>query len=441
MLNLDQLPPPSPSLRAFLEKYDLTTHLRVRTPSDIDLSILEGSLPPPSGGAVHAVFNIHPDYGHYDLVKRGLTTEILSLAKFGSRGRFGLTPTLAAIDRLRTSFGGLPIVNAHTVGTNGRRHLQIYAASLFPPFAYGNPYFAGDIKAENRTLLERAQAIGVGYGGFGALTGTHDRAADFKEENFLALNDGNLLTAIGIWDSVQRAMHLRNVNPRDARIAVLGATGAVGIAFLRHTLGQLASVNLAVKSSVLKLNWLAQILRAAGSDVTEFSGTDAARAAVEHADVVIIVTADPSLCLPAAAFGIAEVIICDAARPRASALDLPRELPHAFIYDGPTVWMKDGEVASPDQFGLEAGEILCCMAQTSLLALWGCRDHFGIYPRKMSHEEFRHFFGETLAQDLNQIRLLFEAAEFQFTPWFRWHERIFYPREHISRALVKTAVA
>ncbi len=414
-------------------------------PQKYNLTILDGKLNNPPQGVRHSAYLIHGDYPHFGHISRAVYNSVIKIKKIlDEKGRhcnfnalYAMTRSVA--DKLTNDLGS-PCVNAHITD---RGQVQLYLTSMFPPYAFGAPnrLFSDALLDEMRGLLEAGDEMGASYAGFGALTCTGKRMQTIaREGSVMPVNDGNILTAIGILHSLEQALKYKGLKWYNTRLAIVGATGSVGMALCqllgheRHNIdGKSAlfkQIILCAKTSSRKLSALARFLRDQGNeDVKGCLGSQATMQGIKSANVVVILTSDPMLTFSADVFANDVQIICDATRPRSTDAGLPNQLPDVLVYDGPTVLFK-GQVLYPEIFGLEQNEILCCMAQSSLLAEADFKQSFAVYSDSFANEdEVVEFIKYRLRRDIVKMAILFDQSGWKFADYFRWHEWILHPRK------------
>lgn len=406
-----------------------------------DLKILEGNLSQAPPGMRHSLWLIHGDYPHFKHLSPPIYEAVMEIkAILDDRGKHCdydmlYTMTRSVVDKLKADLYP-PAVNAHITD---RGQIQLYVTSLFPPYAYGLPSetWREALLEEMQDLIELGKDMGTSFAGFGALTGTGKRIQVIAEDPIMPVNDGNILTAIGILDSLKKAFAYKNLSFEETSIAIIGATGSVGTSLCHLMLEHKCNLILAAKSSGRKLKALAQIMREHGSKVEERLGVMESLDAVKFSDVVVILTGDPMLKYTKENFSRTVKIICDATRPHVTAVNLPNELPNALVYDGPTV-LFPGKMLYPDIFGLEENELLCCMSQNSILAEAGVNENFAVYPVVWkSEEDVKEFFFGRLSEDIETVKRIFAQSGSRLADYFRWHEWILHPAaaRHCSRAI------
>lgn len=412
-------------------------------PENYNLTVLKGKPDPAPQGVRHSAYLIHGDYPHFNHISGAIYRATMKSKKIlDAKGRhcnFDMlyVMTRSVADKLAADLASR-CVNAHITD---KGQVQLYLTSLFPPYAFGAPnkLFSNALLDEMRYLLEVGSEMGASYAGFGALTCTRKRMKTIHSEgSVMPVNDGNILTAIGIVSSLEKALKHKGLKWHNAKIAIVGATGSVGMALCqmlgreRHCIGGDTSLFkqmiICAKTSKRKLSAIANFLREEGSEsVVECLGLEETAIGIKSANVVVILTNDPMLKFGAEAFADDVQIICDATRPRSTDSGLPNQLPNVLVYDGPTTLFK-GQVLYPEIFGLEENEILCCMAQNALLAEANFDQSFGVYEDNFSSEQdVREFLKNRLSKDILQISKLFYESGWKFSDYFRWHEWILHP--------------
>jgi fatty aldehyde-generating acyl-ACP reductase len=210
-----------------------------------------------------------------------------------------------------------------------------------------------------------AERLGAGILGLGAFTKiVGDRGVTVARELAIGVTTGNSLTAATAVEGALAAAARMDVDPRNARVAVLGATGSIGAVCCRLLAPQVGGLVLAARHRD-RLEALAARLRTEAS--TAVAVTSDVREAVSSAEIVLTVTSatdvlvEPEDLRPGA-------VVCDVARPRNVSRLVYERRRDVLVIDGGVI-----EVPGPVDFGLDfgfpAGTCEACMAETMLLAL------------------------------------------------------------------------
>jgi fatty aldehyde-generating acyl-ACP reductase len=210
-----------------------------------------------------------------------------------------------------------------------------------------------------------AERLGAGILGLGAFTKiVGDRGVTVARELAIGVTTGNSLTAATAVEGALAAAARMEVDPRQARVAVLGATGSIGAVCCRLLAPQVGGLVLAARHRD-RLEALAARLR--GEASASVAITSDVREAVSSAEIVLTVTSatdvlvEPEDLRPGA-------VVCDVARPRNVSRLVYERRRDVLVIDGGVI-----EVPGPVEFGLDfgfpPGTCEACMAETMLLAL------------------------------------------------------------------------
>ncbi len=235
------------------------------------------------------------------------------------------------------------------------------------------------IEKERAWVLERviqgallAQEQGarmVGLGGYSSVVGEGGKAVAQILE--VGVTSGNSYTVATAMDATLQAARAMELDMSRCKVAVVGATGAIGTVCSRLLARQVDRLSL-VARSLSRLQQLAE--RVSSDDRAEVSiETDLARG-VREADIIVSATASgggilrPDILKPG-------VVICDVALPHDVCREVARVRPDVLVIEGGVVEVP-GEVNFNFDFGYPPGHSLACMAETMILTLEGrCEDY------------------------------------------------------------------
>jgi len=210
-----------------------------------------------------------------------------------------------------------------------------------------------------------AERLGAGIVGLGAFTKiVGDRGVTVARELRVGVTTGNSLTAATAVEGALAAAARMDVNPRGARVAVLGATGSIGAVCCRLLAPQVGGLVLAARHRD-RLEALAARLRTEAS--VDVAVTSDVREAVSSAEIVLTVTSatdvlvEPEDLRPGA-------VVCDVARPRNVSQLVYERRRDVLVIDGGVIEVP-GRVDFGLDFGFPPGTCEACMAETMLLAL------------------------------------------------------------------------
>jgi predicted amino acid dehydrogenase len=222
-----------------------------------------------------------------------------------------------------------------------------------------------------------AQELGAGILGLGAFTSVVGDGGITLAQRLpgLAITTGNSYTVATAIEGAKTAGQLMGHALRDARVAVVGATGAIGATCAEILARDAAEVSL-VGRDLSRLDGVATRIRQTEhcrADVRLF--TDVATG-LKDADIIITVTsAVDSVILPQHIKRGA--VVCDVARPRDVSVRVAKERNDVLVIEGGVVQVP-GDMHLPKHnqpqggefsFGFPPGTAYACMSETMMLAL------------------------------------------------------------------------
>ncbi|HYM71253.1 MAG TPA: shikimate dehydrogenase [bacterium] len=221
-----------------------------------------------------------------------------------------------------------------------------------------------------------AERLGAGIVGLAAFTKVvGDRGVSVARALDAGVTTGNSLTAATAVEGALVAASRMGLDPRAARVAVIGATGSIGGACSQMLAPQVGELVLVARTRD-RLERLAGRLRETAT--TPVSITSDVRAAVGAADIVLTVSSaidvliEPEDLRPGA-------VVCDVARPRNVSRLVYERRRDVLVIDGGVI-----DVPGPVDFGLDfgfpPGTCEACMAETILLALEHRYDDYTLGP-------------------------------------------------------------
>lgn len=204
----------------------------------------------------------------------------------------------------------------------------------------------------------------IGLGAFTAIVGEKGRKvakhmSTYKHSS--AITTGNTYTVVTAIEGTKKASELMGIDLKEARLAVVGATGSIGKACCRMMMPEVGEMIL-VSRTPEKLQALAKELSSSGKVIFSTSFEE-----IKEADVVISVSsADSALLQPEHIKKGA--VVCDVARPRDASERIRKERDDVLVIDGGIVKLP-GEVNFNCDLGLPQGLAEACIAETIILAL------------------------------------------------------------------------
>ncbi len=210
-----------------------------------------------------------------------------------------------------------------------------------------------------------AERLGAGILGLGAFTKVvGDRGLSVARALGIGVTTGNSLTAATAVDGALLGASRMGIGIREARVAVLGATGSIGAVCSQLLAPQVGQLVLVARNRE-RLALLADRLRDTAAGAVEV--TSDVRGAVGSSQVVIAVTSATDVLVQPEDLAPGSVV-CDVARPRNVSRLVYERRRDVLVIDGGVIDVP-GPVDFGFDFGFPPGAVEACMAETILLAL------------------------------------------------------------------------
>jgi predicted amino acid dehydrogenase len=209
---------------------------------------------------------------------------------------------------------------------------------------------------------ERAGAKILGLGAFTSVIG--DAGITIAKHLNIPVTTGNSYTVSTAIEATKQAAILMGIDPRQAHVVVVGATGAIGAICARLLAPEAGKLTLVARDEH-KLEMIAGLIMSESGKLADISTNP--RQAVRQAQIVVTVTgsADTVLYPEDLRTG---AVVCDVARPRDVARQVAETRSDVLVIEGGLVEVP-GEYESRFRFGLPKGIVFACMAETMMLAL------------------------------------------------------------------------
>lgn len=211
----------------------------------------------------------------------------------------------------------------------------------------------------------KAQRQGAKILGLGALTSVvGDAGITVARSLRIPVTTGNSYTVATAIQATCQAASLMGIDLKKARLAVIGATGSIGIVCARLLAPAVGSLTLVARDET-KLENTANLIYSESSVLCDID-TDPRRA-VRQADIVIAASGSAEELLQPGDLKTGSVV-CDVARPRDVAKAVAEQRDDVLVIEGGLVQVPGGWQGE-FSFGLPPGIVYACMAETMLLAL------------------------------------------------------------------------
>lgn len=212
-------------------------------------------------------------------------------------------------------------------------------------------------------VAEQLGAQILGLGSFTKVIG--DRGVSVNDALSIPVTTGNSYTSASAVEGALLGATRLGIEPKEAEVAVIGATGAIGKACASIMTGEVRRLVLVGRRSEA-LDEIAQELMDLGTE-TEISVSLDPRAAARTADIVLTVSSAPGVLLepedlkPGA-------VVCDVARPRNVSANVYEHRKDVLVIDGGVIAVP-GPVDFHFNFGFPPGFAEACISETMILAL------------------------------------------------------------------------
>lgn len=217
-----------------------------------------------------------------------------------------------------------------------------------------------------------AESLGAKILGLGAYTSVvGDAGKTIADRLALPVTTGDSYTITMAVAAIREAARVMDISMRDATVAVVGATGAIGKTCAELLAGESAKLIL-VGRRVEPLEALRDLCAGKAADVT----ISTAMESIYEADLILTVTSavheviEPKHLKPGA-------VVCDVARPRDVSKRVAAERDDVLVIEGGMI-----EIPGDPDFGFDFGfpprHAYACMAETMALALEGRYEDYTI---------------------------------------------------------------
>ena len=209
----------------------------------------------------------------------------------------------------------------------------------------------------------------VGLGAFTSVAG--DQGVTIAKNVSIAVTTGNSYTIATAVGGAIRGAEMMGIDPGQAQVAVVGATGSIGKACARLLATRCAAITL-VGLLADQLEELAAEM--ANEAKASISLTTDVAAGIRDADIVVTVSSaldaivEPGFIKPGA-------VVCDVARPRDVSEAVAKERDDVLVIEGGVIEVP-GDVEFNFDFGFPPRTAYACMSETMILALEGRYESF-----------------------------------------------------------------
>jgi fatty aldehyde-generating acyl-ACP reductase len=211
----------------------------------------------------------------------------------------------------------------------------------------------------------KAEKLGARILGLGAYTSVvGDGGQTIADRLDVPVTNGDSYTVVIACEAVREAARVMDIEMRGAKVAVVGATGAIGKTCAQMLAGDCAELLLVGRreDALEPVRELCEGYRAAVTVSTDVRD-------IYDADLILTVTSalhaiiEPRHLKPGA-------VVCDVARPRDVSVQVAADRNDVLVIEGGMVDVP-GPVDFHFDFGFPPGKAYACMAETMALALEG----------------------------------------------------------------------
>lgn len=217
-----------------------------------------------------------------------------------------------------------------------------------------------------------AESLGAKIIGLGAFTSVVGDGGITVAKNLdIAVTTGNSYTVATAIEGALKGAEMMGVDPGEAVVAVVGATGSIGKTCARILASQVPRINL-VGRNIQNLERAAEEIKNEGG--AEISVLTDVNSGIRDADIIVTVTSavdaviHPADLKPGA-------VVCDVARPRDVSVQVARERNDVLVIEGGVVAVP-GDVNFNFNFGFPKKTAYACMSETMILALESRYENF-----------------------------------------------------------------
>ncbi|MCE5323412.1 shikimate dehydrogenase [bacterium] len=218
-------------------------------------------------------------------------------------------------------------------------------------------------------LAEAHGAKIVGLGAFTSVVG--DGGITVAKHSNIAVTTGNSYTIATAIEGSLKGAEMMGIDPHEAHVAVVGATGSIG-----KTCARILSKTAAATTLVGRAKDRLEIL--ADEISSEVNGTVKATTDIESgikdADIVVTVSSAVDAIIEPN-FIKSGAVVCDVARPRDVSIKVQKERNDILVIEGGVI-EPPGDVDFGFNFGFPPKTAYACMSETMMLALDGRYENF-----------------------------------------------------------------
>ena len=227
----------------------------------------------------------------------------------------------------------------------------------------------------------------MGLGAFTSVAGDAGITVAKRLEGIINVTSGNSYTVFTAIEGLLKAAELMEVEPGEASVAIVGATGSIGAVCAKILAARVGEVAL-VGRDAAKLERLQSDIEARPDCTARVVVAPDIRAALRDADLVLAVSsAGRELVFPEdLKIG---AVVCDVARPRDVSRTVIEKRDDVLVIEGGVIQVPGHEVRFNWAFGFPEGTAFACMSETIILSLEGTNQSYTL-GRDLTVEQVMH---------------------------------------------------
>ena len=227
----------------------------------------------------------------------------------------------------------------------------------------------------------------MGLGAYTSVAGDAGISVAKRLEGIIGVTSGNSYTVYTAVEGLLRGAGLMGIEPQNATVAIVGATGSIGAVCAKILAARVGHVAL-VGRDVGKLERLKAEIEARPDCSANISTAPEIRAALREADLVLAVSsAGKELVFPEDLK--VGAVVCDVARPRDVSKSVVEKRDDVLVIEGGVISVPGQNVEFNFTFGFSRSTAFACMSETMILSLEGTNESYTL-GRDLSVEQVTH---------------------------------------------------
>lgn len=219
-------------------------------------------------------------------------------------------------------------------------------------------------------IAEDSGAKIIGLGAFTSVVG--DQGITIAKNAGIAVTTGNSYTIATAVQGAMKGAELMGIEVRNAKVAIVGATGSIGKT-CSHLLAKKCGAVVLIGRSTDRLE--AVVSEISKDAVAEISTSTNVESGIRDADIVVTVSSAVDAIIQPS-FIKSGAVVCDVARPRDVSEAVARERNDVLIIEGGVIAVPGDELDFHFSFGFPPRTAYACMSETMILALEGRYENF-----------------------------------------------------------------